>query len=245
MALASGYREVEYIQMPSSGNPYINTGFATKNTSRLVMDFEMVTGSANYITIFGGRDRANSSLRSFCFWKLNNSTGFRTDFGSNTKNITTDTNLGRYTGDKNGTKTTMTNASTGAVDTATNTSATFTTSSQLYLFNINSLNTADNRAPHNMKLYSCQIYDNGTLIRDFVPCRRTSDNVAGLWDQVNSKFYGPSGSGSFIAGPDLVNFNAKAKIAGEWKELVNGYVKINGEWKEITGVEEKAGSWKA
>lgn len=48
-----------------------------------------------------------------------------------------------------------------------------------------------------MTLYSCQIYDNGTLVRDFVPCISNTDGV-GLFDLVNNQFYGNAGTGSFV-----------------------------------------------
>ena len=46
------------------------------------------------------------------------------------------------------------------------------------------------------RIYSCKIYDNGTLIRDFVPCLSDADGV-GLFDLVSNQFYGNAGSGSF------------------------------------------------
>ena len=39
-----------------------------------------------------------------------------------------------------------------------------------------------------MRLYSCQIYDNDTLIRDYVPCM-DNNGVYGLYDKVNGVFY--------------------------------------------------------
>ena len=51
-----------------------------------------------------------------------------------------------------------------------------------------------------MAVYSCQIYANGNLIRDFVPCVDFTGN-AGLYDLVGGKFYGNAGTGSFTAGP--------------------------------------------
>ena len=48
-----------------------------------------------------------------------------------------------------------------------------------------------------MKLYSCKIYDNGNLVRDFVPALRNEDNVVGLYDKVNGTFYQNSGTGLF------------------------------------------------
>ena len=182
MRLPSGYYELEYIEHPQSGTAYINTGFACKNTSRLVMDFYLPHIGGDYVTIFGGRDRQGSSLRSFSFWCLGDGTGFRSDYGGATVNIVMATNRGHFTVDKNKTNVTVTNVGTGEVETATNKTATFTTNSYLYLMNLNSLNTTDNRAPFGMRLYTCQIYDNGTMVRDYVPAKRKSDNVVGLYD---------------------------------------------------------------
>jgi hypothetical protein len=47
---------------------------------------------------------------------------------------------------------------------------------------------------------SCKIYDNNVIIRDFVPCIRKSDNVAGLLDKVNDVFYTNAGTGTFLTG---------------------------------------------
>lgn len=40
----------------------------------------------------------------------------------------------------------------------------------------------------NIKLKGCRIYENGQLVRDFVPALN-SNGVAGLLDMVNIKFY--------------------------------------------------------
>lgn len=52
-----------------------------------------------------------------------------------------------------------------------------------------------------MTLYSCRLWSNGILIRDFIPCR-LGDSI-GLYDLVNEKFYGNAGTGKFIAGPKI------------------------------------------
>ena len=46
-------------------------------------------------------------------------------------------------------------------------------------------------------VYSCKIYDGYTVVRDFVPAIRTSDNKVGFYDFANSKFYTNNGSGDF------------------------------------------------
>lgn len=55
------------------------------------------------------------------------------------------------------------------------------------------------------KLYWMTIYDiNGTTpLREFVPCYRKADSVAGLYDLVNGVFYTNAGSGTFVVGGNV------------------------------------------
>ena len=55
----------------------------------------------------------------------------------------------------------------------------------------------------NFDLSYCKIYENWTLIRDFVPCYRKSDNVIWLYDLVNNQFYTNSWSWTFTKWPDV------------------------------------------
>ena len=77
-----------------------------------------------------------------------------------------------------------------------------------------------------IKLYSCKIYDNGTLVRDFVPCQ-TTDGTIGLWDDVNSVFYGNAGTGTFTAGPEIKGTN-KTLIDGTWYDVKAGKCLVGG-----------------
>lgn len=52
------------------------------------------------------------------------------------------------------------------------------------------------------RLYRATMSKNGTLMRDFIPCYRKSDGEVGLWDAVTSTFYGNSGTGVFLRGPE-------------------------------------------
>lgn len=49
------------------------------------------------------------------------------------------------------------------------------------------------------KIYSCKIYKNGVLVRDYVPCK-TPSNEIGLYDLATKEFYGNAGTGAFIGG---------------------------------------------
>ena len=53
-------------------------------------------------------------------------------------------------------------------------------------------------------VYYCKIYDGDTVVRDFVPAIRTSDNKVGFYDFANSTFYTNNGSGDFLT-PNSIN----------------------------------------
>lgn len=49
-----------------------------------------------------------------------------------------------------------------------------------------------------IRIYGCRIWNSNTLIRDFVPCIRGSDNVPGFWDKVGKTFYKSVTSTAFV-----------------------------------------------
>ena len=52
-------------------------------------------------------------------------------------------------------------------------------------------------------VYKLQILENEKVIKDLVPCKRTSGSVAGMYDTVNDVFYTNAGTGNFTAGPNV------------------------------------------
>lgn len=56
--------------------------------------------------------------------------------------------------------------------------------SSLYIFNI-----PDTNSYPNIKLYSCTVYDDGKLVRQFIPARKKITGDLGLLDYKNNKFY--------------------------------------------------------
>lgn len=232
MSLPSGYRQLEYIQ--STGTQYIDTGFKPNNNTRVLCDIDIETSNATTAVIFGGRDSIAS--KSFVLWKIS-ATAFRSDFGSSTVQVAV-TPTGRHVIDKNKAVCTVDDTS------ATNTSATFQASYNLTLFAVNGAGTIDSRRVI-AKLYSCKVYDNGTLIRDFIPCLK-SDGSVGLWDDVNSLFYGNAGPGAFTAGPVKVSsLNLPVNIGGTWKDANEVFVNIGGTWKTVEAAFVNInGTWK-
>lgn len=47
------------------------------------------------------------------------------------------------------------------------------------------------------------MYEDNILVRDFIPCYRKTDNVVGLYDMKNAKFYEKQGTGNFLIGGEL------------------------------------------
>lgn len=50
------------------------------------------------------------------------------------------------------------------------------------------------------KLYCCKIWQDGLLVRDFIPVRKGT--VGDLYDRVSGKLFGNAGTGDFVIGPD-------------------------------------------
>lgn len=70
------------------------------------------------------------------------------------------------------------------------------------LFAVNTGGAVDSRKA-SAKMYFCQIWDNGTLVRNFIPCYRKSDNVIGVFDAKNGIFYTNGGTGTFGKGANV------------------------------------------
>lgn len=70
-----------------------------------------------------------------------------------------------------------------------------------YTFYISAVNR-DGRVSSRSKLtiYSWKFYQDDILVRDYVPCYRKSDRVAGLYDMVTNEFYTNDGTGEFVVG---------------------------------------------
>ena len=224
--------ELEYIE--SSGTQYVDTGFKPNNNSRVVLDFEPTASYSSIVGIFGTRDaKSGTAANMFVFWN-NGINTFRTDYFGTQKTMTVSTILARQTVDKDKNVTTI-----GSVS-VSNTVSTGQCSNNLYLFCTNNAGTAQYFAK--LKLYSCQIYDNGTLIRDYIPAK-LDDGTVGLYDKLNGLLYINAGTGTFISGGNVLNL--PVNIGGDWKKANKAFVNIGGTWKTVKDVFVNiGGAWK-
>ena len=185
--LPSGYTELEYIQ--SSGSQYINTGFKPNQDTKIsiTVDFPL-SGTA---WLYGGRTSAGSNSLGFL---CEDGSRYRFDYASSVNALTVKP-TGKFTIDSDKNKCYINGE---LVFTATY--KTFTSPVNMYIFNNN--NNGSLSGGSSAKLYNCSIYDNGVLIRNFIPCKNASGTV-GLYDSINNQFYQNAGSGTFIAGPEI------------------------------------------
>ena len=178
--LPSGYTQLEYIE--SSGAQYIDTGLKPTQDYSMTIKCQSTGTTSN---TYAGCDTN---------WK---NTGFFIgvevfEFGNagmaSIQNHGEDPivlTLDKTGGYKDGVKT-WNNTST----------ATFQTVSNLTLFALNRNGTI--REYLTGKIYYCTISDNGTLVRNFIPCKNP-DGVIGMYDTVGQQFYANAGTGNFTA----------------------------------------------
>ena len=201
----------EDLYLQSTGTQYIDTKFQPNLNSYMKIDFYHNQSAPSYIA-FAGEWTDNTSTLSYGFgiigvstvrttaFIVNNGYNRNGDYWRIEKSQITGKGTGRYllTLDKrNGTI-------AGLTHTFPNTQ--YVTNKNIFLFASNHPNGIF--LQNSAKIYSCILKDNYVLARHFVPvpaCMRIGDFVVpenGMWDIVEQKFYGNSGTGSFVYGKD-------------------------------------------
>lgn len=195
--LPEEYTQLEYIE--SSGTQYIDTGFKPNQNSGVETLVETYDTNVLYNNPFGAR---NENQEQFFV-------GIQTSPDGNNKNSTwflryeTQYYISEF-GIKYGQNHIILNKNIYTIngDSYTFNSTIFQSSNNMYLFACNNNGKTNNRGMRG-KMYYFKLYDNDVLIRNMIPCIRKSDNVVGMYDTVNNLFYENSGTGNFIAGPEL------------------------------------------
>ena len=204
--LPKGYTKLEWIE--STGTQYVDTLFKSNYNSRIVAEVQFKE-EPQIVAIFGTRNATTDDY--FCFYAPEQQ-GYclRID---GAYNYVTASAVERNVVDANKNVLTIGNNSvTGAV-------TDFSANYPLYLFAANNAGTAQYVA--SAKLFSCRIYDDDTLVRNYIPCINSVGDV-GLYDLVTEAFFGNSGTGVFIAGTHIV-------------ELPSGYTRV--EYIESSGTQ--------
>lgn len=183
--LPIGYTNAEYIA--GDGNAWFDIGFAPNQDTRVVCDFSF--SSEGQIAIFGGRTAYQSS--DFSFWRNSGKVFLSNNNASSHSSSVTST--GRFTVDKDKNVTKING------DEYSSSYGTFQSPYSLYLFNVNSKNTADTRVGP-LSMFYCAVFDNGEFVRLFVPCKY--DGVFGMYDMIEGIFYSSEGISEFTGESD-------------------------------------------
>ena len=216
--LPSGYTQVEYIE--SSGTQYIDTGIKPNQDTRIITTISDWSTLEESTTLWGTQSGSADRYEMF----IASGGVYRSYYGGNAVSFDSSVSYNeKVTIDRNG------NTITIGEYSKTNTVTTFSCTTSLHLFTHSSGGTATSNKRASLKLYSCQIYDSGTLARDYVPCTN-STGVGGLYDLVNSKFYGNAGTGTFTVG------DSADSVA---RHIKKAYIGIGGgaEYREVEYIE--------
>lgn len=175
----SDYNVVEYIE--STGTQYIDTGLIMEKSTTMRMEISaQLTSNGNWAGVNGYMQHQASlggGSKGLFVVDYNGNTHIENVYFNNTLKYTQDW-TSAYSGAKN-------KVAVIGMGNAENTWWT---------------NISSNRYAQVGKWYYIKVYRSGTLVRDYVPCVRNSDGVAGLYDKVENKFYTNSGTGSFGSG---------------------------------------------
>ena len=209
----AGSLPAEYVEvgcLVSHGTEYINTEYTPTKDCRIVLNFAYATDAEAGGTVLGFGASANAqSIR--LYRKKDASTGivsYCANFDDNYGDICY-VNCGegldtdRHTFDVSNASKTLDGAeldqrSRNPDKTDNKDALTKTLQGPLYLFAFdqgwNPVGAAAD--PATCKIYSCQIYDGTTLVRDFVPCLNANGEPV-LYDLAGQKAYANKGSGKF------------------------------------------------
>lgn len=203
--LPEGYTQVEYIE--SSGTQYIDTGFKPNQDTKVVLKVQITDTTIATNNLFGARTSTTSNA--FTIGTVNTSY-WRHGYNSSTTqtSATIDSNVHEIVSDKN-------IFSIDGVVVNTGMEGAFICPVNACIGRILASNSTVYAGYG--RYYLCQIYDDGTLIRDFIPCTNSS-GTAGLYDVVNGVFYANAGSGTFTVGSS----DSNAAIARRIKEAFIG-----------------------
>lgn len=184
--IPSNFTRVAYLE--STGTQYIDTGYKANSTTKI----EIKTQGQTWI--FGGRTSlAVGDSLGVCF----NANLVALQFGSQSINYN-QTGIAQQVSEC---VISQDGAYIKGVLRESFTSETFSCPNNLYLFEINNNGSLGDGLKG--KMWYCRIYDNGTLVRDFIPCIDPL-GVACMYDLVGKKPYYNQGTGDFTVGRQII-----------------------------------------
>ena len=200
--LPAGYTQLEYIE--STGTQYIDTGVTDVADSKFELDAQQTEILSGFPTLLGAHVATPTATYNVVFG-YGSSNKFYTQVGTGGQGYTTflsqDTNRHVF------------RLTTGATSDilfeidGQSTSATYNLADaglSLYLCARHREAGTGVASFTKQKVYSLKIWKSRNLIRNFIPCKNSS-NVVGMYDTVTGQFFRDAAGGNFVAGPVVGN----------------------------------------
>ena len=194
--LPNGYKELEYIE--STGTQYIDTGYMPNPETGIKVDYQYtdLTQQQSVFAVYG--DDSNSLSFSYALY-INYLTKLAyayKDGTGNWMNTGIDADTERHIWEFNVSEHSW-NIDNGNITPVEGSATNTAINSMCIMASKNLDNTVSYHAK--MKLYDFEIYENGVLIKKFIPCKNSMD-VIGLYEIIGNQFYSNSGTGTFSSG---------------------------------------------
>ena len=191
------YTEVQYIEF--DGARYINTGIVLKDTANIEQTFWVQIDSSalnNFQTLFGFMASGSTPRYGVNVYQKKWMLGINTTASSAS---TVTSSVYELTYATIGTTQSLKNSDSTLV--SANVAANALNSNTLagYFGARNNNGSAVNYVSG--KMGRSYLKQNGVMLYNYIPVRRNSDDVAGMWDTVSGSFLTGTGSGTFTAGP--------------------------------------------
>lgn len=220
--LPEGYTPLKYIEVDSAAGPYIDTGLTCSPNISCEISLQLTNTPTND-TWFYGTYTNSYGFATLGFYH-DRMEGYIGDLSGGGAIQIFDKKIHTYTIDLNGISVDGVLKQTGKWNLVA-------TTNPIYLF----ARHGDLRVINNTRIFYCKQWDNGVLVRHFIPAKRNSDDVIGMLDIVNNVFYTNRGSRSFIGQVCTDN------------EILSIFVKDNSTWKELIGTVitdiDSTGTW--
>lgn len=187
--LPADYTPLLYVE--STGTQYIDTGFYPNNNTRAVLIAQLTKGNSN---LFGARSSTSSKAFTLSSMTSDSIDYWRHGYGTSSATIKLETDFERHTFDVNKNILSLDGTTISSRDPAE-----FTCPVTAM---IGAIQGASKIYPGYGKFYAVQIYDNGVLVRDYLPCINPN-GVVGMYDLANGAFYADAAGGALVAGPIL------------------------------------------
>lgn len=199
VSVPAGYTQLEYIK--SSGTQYIDTGISAPNGFKAILDWMFTDFSGdNNKTVLGSEDRFSPWA---CNWLQKRGESVYTwHLGAYSEYISSTTVSANTQYDID--MSTIKGASYLKIDgdsIITDTNSNSRSSNSIYIFATNKAGTAGD--PSSARLYSCKIIKDDETVRNYIPAKRNSDGVVGLYDLISKTFFTNAGTGTFTAGSEI------------------------------------------